>query len=149
MAGAAALPFSAVRAAAVAAPAVPPTAYAWAHLIVRAQAKADPAMLARQLKLSPDVAQTLFDTLIRDGVLRAPGAAGVAQAVQPLQTTGHRATAPRAIQKRIEGAWETLGEGDGPLVKEDDPALECRETPNKDARDASTPEPLQESPQSG
>ncbi|WP_299414196.1 hypothetical protein [uncultured Sulfitobacter sp.] len=148
LAGAAALPFPALRAATAAAPAVPPTAYAWAHLIVRAQAKASPAMLARQLGLSPEVAQSLFDTLIRDGVLRAPGAAGIAQAAHPLHSTGHTATAPQALRKRMQNLMERA-KSSRPLVKDDTLDVGCSKTVQEKDHDASTPEYIQESPVRG
>lgn len=148
LAGAAAMPIPAVRAATVAAPAVPPSAYVWAQLIVRAQAKASPAMLARQLRLAPEVAQSLFETLISDGVLRAPSVAGIAKAAQPLQTTGHHATTGRAIQTRMGRLLEQTKQAQ-PLVKDDDPEIGCSDTVTKDAADACPTEPVQTRPQIG
>jgi hypothetical protein len=105
-------------------------------------------MLARQLRLSPEVAHNLFNTLIRDGVLRMPTVAGSAQAVRPLQATGHSATRRRAALSRMENLVQQAPRTE-PLVKDDDPALVCSNTADKDSVDASTREHIQESPQSG
>lgn len=143
--GAAALPFPV---AGVMAPAVPPSTYAWAQLIARAQVKVSPTMLARQLHLSPEVAHSLFNTLIRDGVLRAPSAVGIAQAARPLQATGYSATKRQAVLSRMEKLIQQATPTE-PLAKDDDPALVCSNTAEKDNVDASTREHIQESPQSG
>ena len=149
LAGSATLPFTAVRAA-VAAPAataaIPPTTYAWAHLIVRAQAKANPAMLSRHLNLSAQAADRLFQQLIHDGVLQAPGAAGMARAVAPLDTTA-TSSARHSIRERVTKAWDVVRSRDDTvaLVNPDDPALGCGQTPQEEAQDACTDESLQES----
>ena len=147
LAGAAALPAAAVQAAVLpaATPVVPHAAYSWAHLIARARGTVSPALLARQLSLTPDAAQAVFNALVRDGVVRAAGTAGAAQAVTPLQTTGHTATTTQATRKRLQAAWEHVKES-RPLVKEAEPALECGTPPQKDAADACTDQPVQESP---
>jgi hypothetical protein len=143
LSGIASLPVTALPAAAAQASVVPPAAYAWAKLIVRAQGKADPAVLARLLRLTPQVAQALFDRLIQDGVLRVPAATGIAQATKPLQSGAHRLP-PQPIHQQIRKTWEHLSTDTQPLVKDADPALECGESVEKEATDARTPEPVQE-----
>lgn len=141
------LPVTAAQSAAV--PAVSPSTYKWAQLIVRAQEKADPAMLARLLRLSPEMAQGLFDKLIRDGALRARGAAGIMQAMQPVQIKGHSTTSTPAARCKLRAAWNNMTEDAQPLVNRDNPALGCGNTPEKETPDASAAEPLQESPRRG
>lgn len=147
--GVAALPFPAFSTVAACAPAVPASTYAWAQLIVRAQSKVDPAMLARMLRLSPDVATELFSSLVRNGVLRAPCAAGIAQAVRPIQATGRSAAPSNALRRTLANTWEHIAQDAKPLVNDIDPALGCRETTQEETPHAGTSEPLQESPQSG
>lgn len=151
LAGAASQPFMTARtamAARAALPAVPPTTYAWAHLIVRAQNNASPAMLARHLNLDKAVADQLFGQLIQDGVLRAPGVAGVARAVAPLDPTGGSSTGS-TLRKRLTEAWDALGTKDTetPLANQEDTALVCAQTVQEDATDARTEEPVQGSPE--
>ena len=148
LSGAAAMPLSALPAAAAASPAVSSATYAWAKLIVQAQAKADPAFLARYLKLQPDVAQSLFNTLIRDGVLRATDSAGVAHAVKPLSTVTQRPST-KAVRQQARKAWAQISADTRPLVKEERPALECGDTVEKEPADACPSEPIQESPRRG
>lgn len=152
--GTPALPFTSAQAviAATVTPIAPPKAYAWAQLIARAQATTSPAKLARLLRVSPDVAQDLFDNQACDGILRTPSAAGIAQASHPLQTTGHSATMPKAIRTRLGKLMDQTKQAPHdppPLVKSNDPALVCSETAEKDHTDACTCEPLQESPRCG
>ena len=149
LSGAAALPTTVLPVTASALPAVPAATYSWAKLIVRAQAKADPAMLARHLKLTPDAARNLFQTLIRDGVLRAPSAVGVAKAAQPLQSSGKTLRATPKLQREVKAAWDYINDADEALVNQESPALGCDDTQDKDHPDACTDQPVQESPQSG
>lgn len=148
LSGAAALPLSVVPAAAAASPPVSSATYAWAKLIVRAQAKADPAMLVRYLKLTPDVAHSLFSALIRDGVLRVQRTAAVARALDPLQS-GLQRPSTSTIQQQTREAWAKMSVDTRPLVKEEPAALECADTVEKEAVDACTSEPVQESPHRG
>jgi hypothetical protein len=94
------------------------------------------------------VAHNLFNTLIHDGVLRAPSLAGITQAVQPLQATGHSATTHEAALSRVEKLIQHAPQTE-PLAKDDNPALVCSNTAEKDDIDASTREHVQESPQGG
>lgn len=154
LSGTAALPLAPAQAAvpAAAALAAPPKVYLWAQLIARAQANTSPAMLARLLWLSPEVAQSVFDNLVRDGVLRTPAVTGIAQAVQPVQATGHSVTTPQAIRTRMEKLMEQakqIQQEPQPLVKADAQALEYGETAELDQADACPCEPLQESPRCG
>ena len=141
-----ALPLSAATATAAAT--VPPSTYAWAQLIVRAQANASPAMLARHLRISPQTAQNVFHALIRDGVLKASQSAGIVQAAKPIQTTGHHATAPQALRARLGKTIEHMNTTE-PLVKGEDPEIGCGNAAQKDTANASPSEPFQESTQSG
>ncbi len=154
LSGTAALPFSTVQIAATAptAAVTPPHLYAWAQLIARAQAKTTPAMLGRQLRLAPDIAQGLFNTLVQDGVLRSPTAVGIAQAAQPLQSTGHSAAAPQSIRTRtaeLLRQTKRISEETQPLVNADDPEIVCSETAEKDPANARTDQSIQESPRCG
>lgn len=146
LSGAAVLPVPTLAVPAPPLAAVPTATYSWAKLIVRAQARADPAMLARHLKLTPDVAQNLFQTLIRDGVLRAPAATGVARASQPIQASGGSLQAQKRAHQHIKAAWDDLHHDPQPLVNQESPTLGCDNNVEKDCPDARTNEPLQESP---
>lgn len=125
---------------------VPAGTYAWAQLIARAQTRCDPAMLARQLRLTDGAAEQLFNEMIRDGVLRMPGGAGMAQAVQPINATGTPAQRKLSKLRRILPSEEQRDEAP-PLVKDDTSGLVCAETPAEDQIDASETKRLQESPQ--
>ncbi|QUJ76446.1 hypothetical protein KDD17_16435 [Sulfitobacter albidus] len=140
LAGSALVPFARVRAAAVAAPAIPPTARAWATLIVRAQGRSSPAMLARHLGLTPAQANALFSSLLREGVVQAPGAAGIARATAPLQTTGRTATRAAALRARLARAATATQA----LVK-DAPVAQSPVEQDEDQTHAGTDQPLQES----
>ncbi len=142
------LPTTLSAAAAPQSAAVPAGTYAWAQLIARAQNRCSPAMLARQLHLSPDAAQHLYGQMLRDGVLRAPGALGMARATQPIDATG---TAPRHSFDRLRRMLRTVApdEDTPPLAKDDDPRLGCADTRTEDTADASPDEPFQESPERG
>lgn len=134
---------------------VPAGTYAWAQIIARAQNICSPELLARQLHLTPDVAQVLFNDMLRDGVLRAPGITGIARAAKPIDATGHA----QSLTKRITSKLRDLAEagtnreeprdGMAPLVKTDDPSLGCDEPQIEDASHASPNKPFQESPQRG
>lgn len=138
------------------APTVVPTgAYAWAQLIARAQNTCSPDMLTRQLHVAPDAAQAMFNDMLRDGVLRTPGATGIARAVKPIDATG----TSRCLSKRITSKLRDLAEERSleeeerddahPLVKADDPRLGCDKTQTKDTDHASPNQHLQESPEQG
>ena len=146
---AATLPVAAMPSAAVATPAVSSSTYKWAQLIVRAQAKADPAMLSRFLRVSPEMAQGVFDKLIRDGVLRTPSVAGVARAAQPVRAIGESMTTSGDLGRQLSAVWNNATEDAQPLVNLDDPALGYGNIAEKEAPDASTTEPLQESSRRG
>lgn len=129
--------------------AIPPGAYGWAQLIARAQNRCDPAMLARQLHLSADAAQSLFNQMLRDGVLRAPGLAGVAQAAKPLQVPG--ASAP-TLTERMSKLHDLISEGEPdahepPLAKDPEQCLGCPDTESEDQAHASETQSIQKSPQ--
>lgn len=141
-----ALPLS-VGAATAAQPAIVPAGtYAWAQLIARAQNRCSPAMLARQLRLTEGAAEKLFSEMIRDGVLRTPGSAGVAQAARPINATGKPA---QSVVSKLHSLMSSEEQRDEPppLVKDDSAGLGCPETLAEDPTDASETEHLQESPQ--
>lgn len=134
LAGAAALPFVPLPAhAAAAARALPPTAYAWAHLIARAQPQVSAAYLARHLRLEAPVARALFGQLVADGVVGAPTALGAAQAVNPLASP-----ARTSLRASLES-----------LVKDPSPRLECADREEETTPDASPDEPVQSRPEPG
>ncbi len=125
---------------------VPAGTYAWAQLIARAQNRCSPTMLVRHLRLSEDAAQQLFNEMLRDGVLRAPGAAGVAQAVQPINATGSSETNILSKLRNTLPAEDQM-DAASPMVKDDTAGLGCPETTAENQTDASETEPLQESTQ--
>lgn len=132
LAGAMALPLVPLPArAAAAAPALPPTAYAWAHLIARAQPSVSAASLARHLRLDAPVARALFGQLVTDGVVGAPTALGTAQALKPLPAP----TAPKISINDLANRAARV--------------LECDDAPKEDATDASPEEPVQGGPTPG
>jgi hypothetical protein len=79
---AAALPLPAASKAASAAKTGP--LYAWAVAIARAQNRASPALLAQQLGISKAAAAELYESMVANGVVRAPLFGGIAKAAQPL-----------------------------------------------------------------
>tara|TARA_R110002094_G_scaffold60570_4_gene71218 strand:- start:639 stop:1142 length:504 start_codon:yes stop_codon:yes gene_type:complete len=133
---------------------IPTGTYAWGQLIARAQNTCNPAMLARHLRLDADVAHALFDTMLRDGVLRAPDIAGLARAAQPLDPTG-TGLRPGGLLRRkaktliadIQDREERSDDPD-PLVNDNSKGLGC-DQPTKEAADARTDQPVQESPARG
>lgn len=145
-----ALPISAIApAAATPIAAIPPGTYAWAQLIARAQNRCSPAMLARHLHLDDRTAKHLFETMLRDGVLRTPGAVGIARAAKPIDTSGTRTPGlTTKLRSRLKQALKPQADTP-PLVKADGPALGCADTIAEDDTDARTDQPVQESPQAG
>jgi len=147
-----ALPLAA-RAAAPAATALPPGSYLFAELIARAQNTCSPALLAKHLRLDAATARQLFGQLVTDGVIKAPSAAGIAQATRPLPApTAHIAPAARPFPTKPSSPLNTLKntvQPTDPLVKEPDPRLGCDSAQTKDTFDASPDKPVQESPQAG
>ena len=140
-----ALPFGVTAATASQSAAVPAGTYAWAELIARAQTRCSPAMLARQLHLSQDVAQQLFNEMLRDGVLRAPGAAGIAEAAKPINATGTTSN-PLAKLRRLLPSQESRIDA-APLVKDDPLPLECEKTSPEEDHHACQTQPVQSVPQ--
>jgi len=140
-----ALPMVISAAAAPQSATVPAGTYAWAQLIARAQNRCSPAMLARHLRLPTDAATALFNEMVRDGVLRAPGIAGVAQAAQPINATGTRAKPLRKLRDLIRP--DTQSDKAPPLVKDADLPLECDETALKEDHDARETQSVQSRPQ--
>lgn len=92
-------PLGAVSAASQAHAAVNPSLYSWAAAIAKAQNRASPAMLARQLRISSAAAQQLYGSLIANGVIRAPLFGGVARAAQPLYRGGRLTVVPANVSK--------------------------------------------------
>ncbi len=137
-----ALPLAA-RTPAIAAPAVPPGAYAWAQLIAQAQNKCSPDMLAKMLHLKPEVAQILFKDLVVDGVLQMPGRTGIAKAANPFDTTGFKNSATQKLKTKAKDALERVlspeeqGDEAAPLVNPDQPGLGCIQTQSEDETHAS------------
>ena len=134
--------------------AVPAGTYAWAQLIARAQNRCSPAMLARQLRLEPQAAQQLFADMLRDGVLRAPTGAGVAQATQPINATGHHTPSLRQSLTKLRDTLLSEEPPAGargastPLAKSEEPRLGCIGDKKEDA-DASPDQSVQKSSQGG
>ncbi len=130
---------------------VPAGTYAWAQLIVRAQNKCSPAMLAQHLRIAPDTAHHLFNDLLRDGVLRAPGATGIAKAALPIDATGNAAPPLRRSLAKLRDLipQEEHNHDARPLVKDDPTCLVCDNTQPEEASHASTPQSVQSSPQEG
>jgi hypothetical protein len=146
LAAAPAIPFSAARAAPVA---IPPGTYAWAQLIARAQNGCSPAMLAQHLRLSAPVADQLFRDMIADGVLRAPGLAGAAQAAHPIELPGTTRNITNKLAHKTRDALKRLAPETDPLANPAQPRLGCGETIQEDAADARPDQSVQESPERG
>ena len=145
-----ALPFSPASAAGAAPVAVPSGAYAWGQLIARAQNGCSPAVLARHLRLSTAAADQLFSDMVADGVLRAPSAAGIARAVNPIEIP----TAVRTVPSRLADHARDLlrkskTDNTQTLVKAEHPRLGCDITASEDETYASTDQSVQESPERG
>jgi hypothetical protein len=130
---------------------VPAGTYAWAQLIARAQNRCSPAMLARHLRLDPATAGQLFHELIRDGVLRMAGPAGIAKAVQPMNATGRPAPSLRASVSKLRKLIpdEEPADQPTPLVKDAEPCLGCGNLSAEDHADARQTQFVQESPPAG
>lgn len=141
-----ALPFSAARAAPIA---IPPGTYAWAQLIARAQNGCSPAMLAQHLRLSAPVADQLFREMVRDGVLRAPGVAGVARAAHPIKVPGTQHDIAGKLVKKTRDTLKRLTQETDPLANPAQPRLGCAEMTQEDAAHASPDQSVQESPERG
>lgn len=82
--GAVAASFPVTGSAAIAARSTQSGMYAWAVAIARAQNRASPAMLARQLGISQAAAAELYGAMIANGVVKAPLFGGMARAADPL-----------------------------------------------------------------
>lgn len=122
--------------------AVPAGTYAWGALIARAQNRCDPAMLARHLCLADNIADQLFNDLIRNGVLRTPGVAGIAQAARPINATATPRRAPLDKLSQFMASEDQKDEA-APLVKDDSISLGCENTQPEDTPDASPHQHLQ------
>ena len=150
LAAVAAAPFLPLPAAAASRPAaLPAGTYAWAKLIARAQNKCSPAMLARHLRIAPDAAGQVFNELLHDGVLRAPGVTGSAQASQPIDTTG---ISGKPVQRSLSKLRELMPieeqrDDAAPLVKDDPTCLGCDSIQSEEDPHASTPQSVQSSPE--
>ncbi|NNK16509.1 MAG: hypothetical protein HKP51_06360 [Sulfitobacter sp.] len=130
---------------------VPAGTYAWARLIARAQNRCTPAMLARHLRLDPATAGQLFDEMIRDGVLRVPGPAGIAKAVQPMNPTGRPMPSLSESVSKLGDLFpgEEPVDQPTPLVKDAEPCLGCGNLSAEDHADAGQTQSIQESPPTG
>ncbi len=138
----------ALPAAAATPAALPPGAYLWAELIARAQNACSPSMLANHLSISTTASQQLFNQLLRDGVIKAPSLAGVAQAAKPLQTAGAEHTIVGKAAKKVTD-WPK-NDASAPLANTEQAGLGCDDAENlEDDADASPTKPPEESPQSG
>lgn len=131
--------------------ALPPGAYLWAELIARAQNTCSPAMIAKHLRISTTAAEGLFNQMVQDGVLRAPGLTGAAQAAKPLQATGTERSAARKVTGKLaDWMQDDAAQDSEPLVNPRDAGLGCGEdSASKDIIHASPDQPAEESPQSG
>ncbi len=81
--------------------------------------------------------------MLRDGVLRAPGLSGVAQAVRPIEAPWlSRGPDWQKLHRLVSDQGDT-----GPLAKDDPVCLGCDEQTPEDTPDASATEHVQESPE--
>jgi hypothetical protein len=149
-----ALPLAA-RMPSVAAPAIPPGAYAWAELIAKAQNTCSPDMLAECLHLKPEVAQVLFKDMVVDGVLQTPGTGGISRAIKPFETSGLEQSTTQRLKSKAKDMLNRATQSEEPrdeptpLVNQDQPSLGCDTQTPKDVADASPDQPAQESPERG
>lgn len=81
---------------------------AWATAIANAQNRASPALLARQLSVPIETAQTLYATLINDAIIRAPAAGGIAKAANPIRMSLTKSThnLGKPLLKTAQGALD-------------------------------------------
>ncbi|KIN63099.1 hypothetical protein Z946_1962 [Sulfitobacter noctilucicola] len=122
--------------------AVPPSSYAWAELIARTQSKCSPEMLAKHLRVSPQAAQDLFQTLLHNGVLQAPGITGAAIPSDPIDATG---TAKSKLTRLTDLlSTEEDAACDPPMVKDDQPSLGCDSAQAEEDQDAGSDKHFQE-----
>lgn len=123
---AASLPVS--GAAAVASRGAQPGMYAWAVAIARAQNRASPAMLARQLGISQATAAELYGAMIANGAVKAPLFGGMARAADPLFKGGQL----KVVEAR-------LSQSAGARLKQMKRAFDkLAEEPEQDAPDQAT-----------
>ena len=106
----------------VAARAVPTTGPldAWAVAIARAQNKASPAMLARQLRISQAAASELYASMIANGAIRAPLFGGMARAAQPLFHGGQLRVVETQLSRSASVKLKDLKEAFDKIAVEDE-----------------------------
>lgn len=95
--------------------------YAWAVAIARAQNKASPAMLARQLRISQAAASELYASMIANGAIRAPLFGGIARAAQPLFQGGQLRVVETQLSRSASVKLKDLKEAFDKIAVEDDP----------------------------
>lgn len=78
-----------------------PPLYAWGVAIARAQNRASPALLAKQLGISNAAATELYASMMANGVIRAPLFGGMAKAAQPLFKGGHIVAADTQLTRGV------------------------------------------------
>lgn len=122
---AAALPLPSA-AAQVAKPAASPL-YAWAVAIARAQDRASPAMLARQLRISQTAASELYTSMIANGAIRAPLFGGMARAAQPLFRGGQLSVVDAQLSRSASVKIEDIKRTWDKLIEEDAPETDASE----------------------
>lgn len=120
-----------------AAPAVAPSSvqYAWASYYAQVHNAASPARLSAALKVSPQVAQGLMNKLLANGVITAPGSAGISAAVKPFHKARHlRPTAQGLAQRAQDQLRHSLSEPSIEAAKTaDQPAAKNAEDPQQPA----------------
>jgi DNA-binding Lrp family transcriptional regulator len=83
-------------------------------MIARARGTVDAGFLARRLRLSPEMAQTLMRQMVSDGVIKAPGLGGLAKAVKPFEldvVASHPVKATSLdIKSKLQDAAQKLDE---------------------------------------
>ena len=126
---AAAVPVSV--AAKVALPEVSPMLYQWGAALARAQNRASPQILARQLGLSAEQGVVLYSRLMQRGTIGAANAAGLSRAIDPLFAGGRSipvaapadiAQTAKRLQLHARQLWEHL-DTDTPEAASEDQEL--------------------------
>lgn len=82
--------------------------YAWAVAIARAQNRASPAMLARQLGISHAAAAELYGAMIANGAVKAPLLGGMARAADPLFKGGQLKVVDAKISQSASARFKDM-----------------------------------------
>ncbi|PIB24164.1 hypothetical protein BFP76_02735 [Amylibacter kogurei] len=98
--------------------------YSWAAFTARIHDKASPAMFKRQLALSDEMAQHVYDVLLKENVITLPDAMGVSKTLQPFGRSAKR-VAHMATQQLEQGSTNSkLRDGVDKILNDDSSEIE-------------------------